>query len=280
MRKPKLATELKRTSKRILRRGIQASLFALIVFYGVAMFVNRELGLATSLAWPLGLTSLLFIISILEGVEDRLPEDGAPKVTVYTDSTSFYEATREAIENARRRVWVTYPGPIGPGERSVAFQRHLGACQEWARRSDKRSFRRIMTNVRSASMAEYIQQEIVEMMLSRAEQRHNYTIRVLGDTDSDVGGIGIGIYDDDLVFLSYVSGSDRMVGIGIRGREIVRDCFEHYYEHLWASSASDIDKLSIGPGAESAAGRELRNGVRDGRRPAVAGATPEDVPGR
>lgn len=240
----KLATEIEHKARHVFQWLIQAGLAVLIVFYTIALFINRELGLAAGIERPLGLTALLLIVTILARIEDRLPRDGAPEVTVFTDRESFYEATRKTVENARRRVYVTYFRSVSPTELDVAVKQHIRTCRKWANSSPKHTFRRVMINADNPSMTGYLQQELAEVLRARANERH-YNIRLLAGIPHDVGAISMGIYDDDLAFISYASGTDRVVGIRIRSRDVVRDVFEHYYDHLW-SSAVDIDKISIG----------------------------------
>ncbi|RSM38023.1 hypothetical protein DMA12_34570 [Amycolatopsis balhimycina DSM 5908] len=84
-------------------------------------------------------------------------------------------------------------------------------------------------------MIDHLRQELAVVARAQAAKRH-YNISVLNDMPQDVGAISMGIYDDDQVFISYASGRDRMIGISIRSRDVVRDCFEHYYDHLWAKA--------------------------------------------
>lgn len=244
MRKWKLATEIEHRARQVVPWLIQAFLFVLIVFYTIAVFVNRELGWAAGIERPLELTALLLIVAILGRIEARLPRDGAAEVTIYTDSTSFYEATRKTVESSRRRVYVTYFRSTSPHEAGSEVKRHIKACRRWANSSPKHSFRRVLINADNPSMAGYLQEELAEVLRARANERH-YNVKLLPNIPHGLGVISLGIYDYDQVFISYASGSDRSVGLRIRSREVVRDCFEHYYDHLW-TSATDIDKASIG----------------------------------
>ncbi|WP_309112854.1 hypothetical protein [Saccharothrix sp.] len=236
----KLAVEIDHRTKLVIRVLTQVCLGALIVFYTVAVFMNRELGLLDKVERPLILTALLLIIMILTRIEHRLPGDDATEVTVYADRTSFYEATRKAIENAQRRVYVTYFRTKSPTELDEAVQRHFKACRKWANSSPDHAFRRILINSDNPSMADYLHSELAEVVRARTNKRH-YNVRLLDNVSQDAGAISMGIYDDDQVFISYASGTDRIAGIRIRSREVVRECFDHYYDHLWAA-ATEIDK--------------------------------------
>lgn len=44
---------------------------------------------------------------------------------------------------------------------------------------------------------------------------------------------------------TYAADTDNLIGIGIRSRKAVRECFEHYYNHLW-STATDLDECLAG----------------------------------
>ncbi|MFI9815195.1 hypothetical protein [Saccharothrix variisporea] len=242
----KLATELDHKARNAIRLFTRLGLGALAVFYVVAVFVNRELGLVEKIERPLILTALLLIITILVRIEQRLPEDGAAEVVVFADRTSFYEATRKAVENARKRVYVTYFRSKSPVELDAAVQQHFRACRKWANGSAERSFRRVMINTSNPSMVDYLRQELSEVLRAQENKKH-YNVKLLDNVPHDVGAISLGIYDDDQVFISYVSGRDRVVGVGIRSREVVRECFEHYYDHLW-TVATAIEESSVAAG--------------------------------
>lgn len=238
----RMATEIEHRVRRGVLLLLQAALGGLTVFYVVAIFVNRELGLVEKLERPLILTALLFILTILAGIERRMSERSAATVTVYCDRTAFYQATRQAIENARRRVFVTYFRAISPAELDTAVERHFTACWKWAARSPDHIFRRVLLNSRNPAMVEHLRQELVHVARAQAAKRH-YNVSVLNDVAEDVGAMSLGIYDDDLVFISYASGRDRLIGIGIHSREVVRDCFDHYYDHLWSIATPIQDCL-------------------------------------
>ena len=238
----KLATEIEYTTGRVFRLLVRVGLGALIVLYAVAIFINRELGLVDKIERPLVLASLLLVLTVLVRIERRLPRDGNAEVTVYGDRAHLYESTRRAVENARHRVFVTYLRAKSPNELDAAVQQHFRACRKWAGSSPRHVFRRVIINADNPSMADYMRQELAEVRRARSNGRH-YNVRVLNYVVHDADAISIGIYDDDQVFISYASGTDRIVGVGIRSREVVRECFEHYYDHLW-SSATDIEECS------------------------------------
>ncbi|WP_372668339.1 hypothetical protein [Amycolatopsis kentuckyensis] len=236
----RLATEIEYRARRGFLLFLQLALSGLVAFYVVAVFINRELGLMERLERPLILTALLFVLTILARIERRLPERSSARVKVYFDRTSFYEATRKATESARRRIYVTYFRPTSPTALDAAAQRHFKACRKWAASSPEHVFRRVLLNSDNPSMIDHLRQELADVVRAQASKRH-YNVSVLNDAALDVGAISVGIFDDEQVFISYASGPDRIVGIGICSREVVRDCFDHYYDHLW-SNATPIDK--------------------------------------
>lgn len=236
----RLASEIEHRARRGILLLLQAALGGLTVFYVIAVFVNRELGLVEKLERPLILTALLFILTILARIERQLAERSGVTVKVYSDRAELYQATRKAVEKAQRRVYVTYFRATSPTKWDAAVEQHFKACTRWAASSPKHVFRRVMLDVGSPSMLDHLRQELAAVLRAQAAKRH-YNVSVLHDMAHDVGAMSIGIYDDDQVFISYSSGRDRIVGIGIRSRDVVRDCFEHYYDHLWAK-ATPIEK--------------------------------------
>ncbi|MET8996883.1 hypothetical protein [Amycolatopsis sp. NPDC004169] len=241
----RLATEVEHRVRRGILLLLQAALGGLTVFYVVAIFVNRELGFVEKLERPLILTALLFILTILARIERLLAERAGATVKVYSDRILFYQATRKAAENARRRIYVTYFRSTSPTELDAAVEQHFEACRRWARSSPNHVFRRVLLNSDNPSMIDHLRRELAVVARAQAAKRH-YNVSVLNDVAQDVGAISLGIYDDEQVFISYASGRDRIVGLGIRSREVVRDCFEHYYDHLW-SNATPIQKCLEGP---------------------------------
>ncbi len=93
-------------------------------------------------------------------------------------------------------------------------------------------------------MADFLKQELAEVLNARANQLH-YRVKLVRRELYPAALLNVGIYDDDQVFISYNSDTDRIAAIGIRGREVVRGCFEHYYDCLW-NSARDIEEHHIG----------------------------------
>ncbi|MEV4054167.1 hypothetical protein AB0J55_23490 [Amycolatopsis sp. NPDC049688] len=240
----RLATEIEHRARQGILLLLQAALGGLTVFYVVAIFVNRELGLAEKLERPLTLTALLFLLTILARIERRLAERSDATIKVYSDRAELYQATRKAVEKAQRRVYVTYFRATSPTEWDAAVEQHFKACRRWAAGSPRHIFRRVVLGADSPSMLNHLRQELAAVTRAQAAKRH-YSVSVLNDMARDVGAMSIGLYDDDQVFISYCSGRDRIVGIGIRSREVVRDCFDHYYDHLW-SKATPIEKYLDG----------------------------------
>jgi hypothetical protein len=236
--------EIEHRTGQLFRVLLRMGLAIIIPLYLVAVFINRELGLVDMIERPLILTALLLILSILVRIERHLHRDDTPELTVYDDRSSLYEATRKAVENARRRVYVTYLRSRSPLELDAAVREHFKACRKWASSSEKHVFRRVVINADNPSMLDYLRQEHTEVRRARENGRH-YNVKVLRNVLYDSRAISIGIYDDEQVFLTYAADTDNLIGIGIRSRKAVRECFEHYYNHLW-STATDLDECLAG----------------------------------
>ncbi|MFL6120763.1 hypothetical protein [Actinophytocola sp.] len=238
-----MATAIEHRTGRVFRLLIRAGLGAFIVFYATAVFINRELGLVDKIERPLIMAALLLILAVLARIERHLSRGETPEVTVYTNRHSFYTATRKTVENCQDRIFVCYLSPISPNEVDASFQQHIDACRKWAKSSPRHRFRRIGVNSDDPSMIEFLKRELTEVRRARVNQLH-YRVKLLDRTTYDAAMFCVGIYDDDQVFISCNSDTDRIVGIGIRGREVVRECFDHYYDCLW-HSAVDIEKFPI-----------------------------------
>ncbi len=246
----KLATETDRKVHRAARVVIPILLGLLTTGYAVALFFHQELRLADKIEQPLIMASLLLIIGVLVRIERRLPSDEAPEVTIYPDRTSFYEATRRAVEDARHTVHVSYLRAWSPDELDDAVQRHVEACRKWADRSHEHSFRRVIVNGTDLPMVGFLEQELAEVRHARANKRH-YNVRLFDRGAQAQGMVSIGLYDGEQVFVSYSIDTDSIMGMSIRSRKVVRDCFARYFDHLW-ENAVPIEKYPIGDAPASA----------------------------
>jgi hypothetical protein len=224
-----------------IRQLIRIGLAILFVAYTVALFVHRELGLVDKIEQPLILATLLFIMAGLGRIENRSARDDNTEVIVYHDRVSLYEGTRAAVEKARHRVYVTYFRATPPAVLDAAVQQHIKACRDWARNSPRHTFRRIIVNGSNPQMLTYMQEELAEMRRAQAKGRH-YNVKVLNYKANDPDSLSVGLYDDDLLILSYASGTDRILGVSIRNRDVVQS-FDSYYNELW-SRATDIEECS------------------------------------
>jgi hypothetical protein len=224
-----------------LRQLIRVGLAALFVAYTVALFIHRELGLVDKIEQPLILATLLFIMAGLGRIEKRSARDDSPEVVVYHDRVSLYEGTRAAVEQSRHRVFVTYFRATPPAALDAAVQQHIKACRDWARNSPRHTFRRIIVNGSSPRMLSYLQEELAEMRRAQAKGRH-YNVKVLNYKANDPDSLSVGLYDDDLLIISYASGTDRILGVSIRSRDVVQS-FDFYYNELW-SRATDIEECT------------------------------------
>lgn len=232
--------------------------------YFVALFLHAELGVGKFLELPLILASLLVAITLLERQERAMGSLGASvtaleqrmtrleaglagleaaaaiagergvNATFYRDR-QFYLATRSAVENARHRVFVSYLRGHSPERLGEAARQHVEACRAWARSSPDHHFRRVILRTEGEQMNDFLAQELAATTSARAEGRR-YAVRLLTRSLHDAEAVSVGLYDDDLVFVSYTGDSDQMLGFSIRSREIAKEYFEYYYERLWESA--------------------------------------------
>lgn len=269
-----------------------------IAGYFVTLFVHAELGLGKFLELPLVLASLLVAITLLERQERTLGSlattvtalerrmtsldqtvagltgtvagleaivaglsaaagDRGASVTFYRDR-QFYLATRNAVEQASNRVFVSYLRVRSPDRLGDAARQHIEACRAWARSSPDHHFRRVILGTgvlgtEPAEMSEFLAQELAATRAARAGG-NRYNVRLLTRSLHAEEAVSVGLYDDDLVFVSYGADADRMIGFSIRSREIVKEYFEYYYEKLWGS-ATPIEECDLRPLGTSAPSR-------------------------
>jgi hypothetical protein len=163
----------------------------------------------------------------------------------------LYEATRHAVEHARSRVFVSYLRGYGPGHSDGSLA-HIDACRAWAMRSPGRRFRRVIRQGANAGLAGFIADECAAALAAKAQDRH-YNVRLLSYTEYESEAVRVGLYDYDIVFLTYSSDVDTVIGFSIESREIVEQYFEPYYQKLWASAEPMADSQTVRGSAVSAA---------------------------
>ncbi len=244
-------------------RTLEAVLGAAIPAYFVIFFLHRELGIGSILEVPLIFASLIFAIELLLRQNSTVAEleqkvatmsqtvadlaaiaarlDRGAEVKFYQDR-QFYEATRAAVESARSRVFVSYLRGHSPN-RWDAARDHIEACRTWALQSPQHHFRRVILHVKGGRLGEFVASEL-EAVKKAASQDRRYVVRLLTDSVHQSEAISVGLYDHDLVFISYSGDSDHGFGFSIRSREIVEKYFEYYYDRLW-SSAVPIEEFDF-----------------------------------
>ncbi|MGC5659004.1 hypothetical protein ACN261_01110 [Micromonospora sp. WMMD723] len=251
----------------VVKNAMLYILIAGLCLYVLGMFLWRELGALQKYQVPFLATTLFFILVFVvaqTAVLDRhrqslasielnvsglalLAEQAgrAVDVQVYEDD-QVYEATRQAVQNARERVCVSYlrshgPNPVG------AAARHIQACREWALSSPHHRFRRVILHSDEEAMAEFLATELAAVRAAKAKG-HRYGVKLLTESRHAAEAFSIGIYDDDLVIITYSTDSHRHVAFSIRSRDVVNRCFRFYFESLWGS-ATDIEKCIGTPAA-------------------------------
>ena len=251
---------LERARRRWFARTLEVVLGAAIPVYLIALFVNRELGVAKALELPLIFASLIIVIELSQrqdvamaaldkrvaSMESNLAaliaaamgqHDGT-EVKFYRNR-QLYEATRQAVEQAKSRVYVTYLRNYGPG-RSDGSHTHVQACRDWALRHPDHRFRRVIRHGPNAGLADFISDEHEAELTASAQDRH-YHVRLVPYEEFQTETVRVGLYDYDTVFLTYSSDVDAVVGLSIKSREIVQQYFEPYFDKLW-ESAKPIDE--------------------------------------
>jgi hypothetical protein len=159
--------------------------------------------------------------------------DRGAEVRFYRDRP-FYEATKRAVENAQSRVfvsWLRYHSP----NRMDASRSHIEACRLWALQSPDRRFRRAILQAKGDKIIDFIAGERAAVAAAKAQER-SYNARLLTSPIHQSEAISVGLYDDDLVFISYTGDADHVMGFSIKSRELVEKYFDYYYEKLWASA--------------------------------------------
>ena len=244
-------------ASRILLFAIQFILLVLLVVYLVGMFFWRELGalqryekqfLAATLFWIVSFaiiqaSDLRKCATELTTVNAGVAEVGrlvalageSAEVKIYEDG-QVYEATRAAVEQARERVWVSYLRNQGPAQRTDAA-RHIEACRRWALQDSRHRFRRVILYGNGESMAEFFASELKTVRVARAKGC-SYGVKLLTDSRHSAEAFSVGIYDDDLVILTYATDVHRLVGVSIRSEQVVSKCFRVYFDSLWGSPAA------------------------------------------
>lgn len=252
---------LEKARRRWFARTLEAVLGVAIPVYLIALFVDRELGVAKALKLPLIFASLILAIELLQrqdaavaALDRRVAsmESNLAALTVaamrqhdgtevkFYRNRQLYEATRHAVERAKSRVFVTYLRSSGPS-RSDGAHAYMEACRDWALRHADHRFRRVIRHGPDAGLADFIADELAAEFSASAQDRH-YHVRLVPYEEFQAETVRIGLYDYDTVFLTYSSDVDSIIGFSIKSREIVQQYFEPYFDKIW-ESARPIDRF-------------------------------------
>ncbi|ASW55350.1 hypothetical protein CIK06_15990 [Plantactinospora sp. KBS50] len=235
----------------IFRYGFGGVILVLLAVYLWGAFLTQEIGiqryekefLAATLFWLVGLAlaqaaslsagtrSLASARADLAVLARAAAEAGtAPRVRFFEGEEDVYGATRRAVGQAKKRVWVTYLRGEGP-RRGVAAERHFQACREWAMRSPGRSFRRIILYCDKPAMTDFYAIEL-RTVREAAARRRSYHVRLLGGSVHATEAFSVGIYDDEVIF-THTDGPDKEFAISIRSEKLADQHMREYYNRLW-----------------------------------------------
>ena len=221
---------LEKARRKWFARTLEVVLAAAIPAYLIALFVNRELGFAKALELPLVFASLILAIELLQRLgstvsrlERRLDavdsnltgllavlaqQTAGVEVTFYRNH-ELYEATRRAVEQSTERVYVSYLRDRGPSRGDGGLY-HVQACRDWAMRSRRHHFRRVIRDGPEASLTEFIAEELAFARKAAADD-HYYQVKVLPRKKYGSETVRVGLYDYDTVFLTYSSDVDSVM---------------------------------------------------------------------
>ncbi|GIH05476.1 hypothetical protein Rhe02_35430 [Rhizocola hellebori] len=234
----------------LFKYGFGGAILILIAVYLCGAFLTREIGvekyekefLAATLFWLVGLAlaqaasaaagkrSLAAAQADLATLARVAAEAGtAPEVRFY-EGDEVYEATRRAVSQARKRVWVTYLRGEGPA-RSAAAEKHFQACREWAMRFPGRSFRRIILYCDTPAMSDFYAMEL-RTALEADDRKRSYHVRLLDGSVHATEAFSVGIYDDVVIF-THNDGPDHVFAFSIRSEKLANQHIREYYNRLW-----------------------------------------------
>ncbi|MGX6606506.1 hypothetical protein ACWKSP_30930 [Micromonosporaceae bacterium Da 78-11] len=170
---------LMRAADLLFRYGFGGVIMILLVVYLYGAFLTREIGvekyekefLAATLFWLVGLAlaqtaslaagkhTLASAQADLAALARAAAEAGTAPEVRFHEGDEVYEATRRAVGQARKRVWVTFLRGEGP-RRGPAAEKHFQACRDWAMRTPGRSFRRIILYCDKPAMSDFYAAEL------------------------------------------------------------------------------------------------------------------------
>jgi hypothetical protein len=239
-----------RIAELVFKYGFGGAILILLAAYVWGAFLTREIGvekyekefLAATLFWLVGLAlaqtangsaakrSLALAQADLAALARAAAEAGtAPEVRFY-EGDEVYEATRRAVAQARKRVWVTYLRGEGPSRRAAA-EKHFQACREWAMRVPKGNFRRIILYCDKPAMSEFYATEL-RTAREADDRKRSYQVKLLKGSVHATEAFSVGIYDDVVIF-THNDGPDHAFALSIRSEKLANQHIREYYNRLW-----------------------------------------------